>query len=106
MPYSYTVQSLTPNSITIQFNTGRRYSPSGQRIVARLDEQTARVYFQDLDRFIYGELDKAFPNGENASYLPAFLMREYDHGNYHWPDGFDASTLRWMNPPPVLRSLS
>lgn len=67
----------------IAFNTGRGYSPEGQRIVAKVlatetDELCPmhRFAFADLDRGIFG---RATCFGE---FTQANVMAAYDAGNY------------------------
>jgi hypothetical protein len=62
---------------TIQFNTGRRYTQQGQRIVATLHDDRV-VTFMDHDRGIYGE----FALGMHCSFNDTEVMHWYDSSTY------------------------
>lgn len=81
----------------IQFNTGRDYSPHGQRIIAvqeRPREMTpARVRFKDLDRGICGAIPVAhWMRTLDAYELQLLVMANYDLGNY---EGAGCGDLQW-----------
>ena len=58
----------------LTFNTGRKYSKSGQRIAATIHD--GKVYFVDHDRGIEGVLRHAVPLMSSA------IMDAYDHNRY------------------------
>ena len=59
----------------IEFNTGRYYSASGQRIAAM--KVRGDVIFVDYDRMISGKII-------GCSLTESAVMREYDKCNYEW----------------------
>lgn len=68
---------------TKAWNTERRYTAEGQRIAAGLyDDGT--VVFADIDRGIYGKIDKKFPPQpvQSEEYFQWFVMYHYDRNNY------------------------
>lgn len=74
-------QALNGATITI-FNTGRYYGDKGQRI-ACVVLPNARVAFYDLDRRIDGVTQFLIgAHQTHATFLPKWLMNEYDHGLY------------------------
>jgi len=58
----------------LTFNTGWKYSKSGQRIAATIHD--GKVYFVDHDRGIEGVLRHAVPLMSSA------IMDAYDHNRY------------------------
>ena len=56
------------------WNTGRKYSKSGQRIAATIHDD--KVYFVDQDRMISGVLRELVPLTQSA------VMDAYDHNRY------------------------
>jgi hypothetical protein len=74
---------------TIRFNTGRKYTVHGQRIVATLHDDGV-VTFHDIDRMITGMLRDTVVT--DVDFTQTWLMSEYDHGLYDntnraWTDG-------------------
>lgn len=72
---------------TIRFNTGRKYTAAGQRIVATLHDDNV-VTFWDHDRMVHGE----FTLGDFDTFGPALVQWRYDHGEHKgttraWADG-------------------
>ena len=63
---------------TIQFNTKRLYTASGQRIIATLHDDNV-VTFHDVDRMVSGEY--AF-DPEYDMLDQKALMQVYDHNQY------------------------
>lgn len=85
---------------TIQFNTGRRYTGYGQRIVATLHDDGV-VTFHDIDRMITGELEKI---DDPACFNQTVVMEDYDHNHYQgtsraWADGMTPSGInsKWKD---------
>lgn len=71
---------------TISFNTGRKYTAFGQRIVATLHDDGV-VTFMDHDRKISGEYHRP-----GVAFTQAGVMSMYDSGQYtggqrSWLDG-------------------
>lgn len=64
----------------IQFNTNRRYTIHGQRIVARWENGV--VYFRDHDRMIGGQFNLEDAYVEDL-FNRAYIMERYDAGAYH-----------------------
>lgn len=69
---------------TIHFNTGRKYTPLGQRISATIYRGELVVTFYDHDRMIDGEIEIGSPalwdmNEEQAA---SIVLRAYDRGDY------------------------
>jgi hypothetical protein len=62
----------------IQFNTGRRYTAQGQRIVAVLHDDNV-VTFRDHDRMIAGEYTSYFPE----DFCAKEVLDIYDCNAYH-----------------------
>lgn len=62
---------------TIAFNTGRKYTASGQPIVATLHDDGV-VTFMDHARCIDGE----FPMPEFSTFGDRLVMQMYDNGRY------------------------
>lgn len=60
---------------TIHWNTGRRYTATGQRMTATLHADGV-VTFWDHDRMIHGELPQGTPLTVNA------VMDAYDHNRH------------------------
>jgi hypothetical protein len=58
---------------TLSFNTGRKYTSAGQRIVATLYEDTQTVTFMDHDRGVDGEFKLA------GDFTIAAIMNAYDN---------------------------
>src|SRR5262245_26411080 len=72
----------------IQFNTGRKYTADGQRIVAtRRDDGT--VTFHDIDRLITGELRCKATEAEftKENVLSEYDRLQYDNTSRAWEDG-------------------
>lgn len=72
---------------TISFNTGRKYSAEGQRIVATLHDDGVVTFF-DHDRYVDGQ----FKLGEHCSFNETEVMHWYDSGfakgtQRSWQDG-------------------
>lgn len=65
-------------SCKIQFNTGRKYTAQGQRIVAVLHDDNV-VTFMDHDRLIAGEYKCTCPE----AFGKASVLAKYDSGAYH-----------------------
>jgi len=82
------------------FNTGRKYTVHGQRIIAKSrTDGRGPILFNDLDRMIYGSLDREPPEGwasltekERQSYI----LHEYDCGYYRWHQDADALRKEWQ----------
>jgi len=75
-----------------QWNTGRQYDETGQRIVAEVTEKGIR--FSDLSRGIDGLiLLGAHKQGNSLDKyeIEALVMSNYDHGNY----SSTSTTLNW-----------
>ena len=82
------------------FNTGRKYSPNGQRIgwiVVRVDIDpefeggmfdVSHVIFWDVDRTINGIM-RVMGNVDQQS-----IMREYDEHRYHYASGDYSHEMR------------
>jgi hypothetical protein len=79
---------------TIRFNTGRKYTAAGQRIVAtyrphnEAEDEGGTVTFFDHDRMVHGEFD--IPT--EMLFTPREIMDAYDHGRANntpraWADG-------------------
>ena len=80
------------------FNTGRQYSPKGQRIIAVqmetvsediFEREYADIRFEDIDRNIGGTISCCLFTQED-------IMRAYDQGNYvcaSMPTGFDLKAV-------------
>jgi hypothetical protein len=68
---------------TKAWNTKRQYRPEGQRIAAGLLED-GTVMFADVDRGIFGKIDKKFPPApvQSEEYFQWFVMYHYDRNNY------------------------
>lgn len=74
------------------FNTGRQYSPQGQRIAYRLASISAdadvpgmdwaSVEFVDIDRGVSGVLTVLLMNGETLT--DRYVLAAYDAGGYAW----------------------
>ena len=66
----------------VAWNTKRPYSVNGQRIAAGILEED--VYFADVDRSIFGKLEKKLPEGYafDDELVTVFVMGEYDKGCY------------------------
>jgi len=69
---------------TLKFNTGRKYSEHGQRIVATQLE-SGHIVLIDLDRHI----DAMLPAG--VEFNQADIMQAYDHSWYVFPNEIDMS---------------
>jgi len=72
---------------TISFNTGRKYTVHGQRVVATLHDDGVVTYF-DHDRMVHGE----FTLGQHCSFNQTEVMHWYDSGKASntsraWADG-------------------
>lgn len=72
---------------TITFNTGRKYTAHGQRIVATLHDDGVVTFF-DHDRNVDGE----FPLSQWQELTQQLVMDWYDHGRApntrrSWADG-------------------
>lgn len=74
----------------IQFNTGRRYSAQGQRIVAVLHDDGI-VSFNDHDRMIWGEYKPMFPEDFGKQQV----MSCYDSGDYRMSSRVQRGTHDW-----------
>ena len=61
------------------WNTGRRYTNSGQRIAAGIELGTGRVFFYDVDRLVTGSFIDPEVNSDNLSTI---TQRHYDHNEY------------------------
>jgi hypothetical protein len=61
--------------VKIQFNSGRRYGPYGQRIIAT--QVDGKTFFVDIDRGIDGEIV------DNCTLTEAAIMTAYDNGRWH-----------------------
>jgi len=59
---------------TIRFNTKRKYTAAGQRIVATLHDDGVVTFF-DHDRMVDGEFEARF----EAEFNQATIMDAYDH---------------------------
>lgn len=76
---------------TIRFNTGRKYTAAGQRIVATYRpnneavDEGGLVTFMDHDRMVDGE----FEIQSDLLFTPEYIMRAYD--NYRAPGGARSS---------------
>ena len=62
---------------TVTFNTGRKYTAAGQRIVAFLFND-GTVIFRDVDRCI----DGVFTNKPTTGLRQSWVMQEYDYNRY------------------------
>ena len=73
---------------TIQFNTGRRYTVHGQRIVATRHDDGV-VTFHDIDRMITGQFRVAVTEAEftRANVLSEYDRSLYDNTTRAWSDG-------------------
>jgi hypothetical protein len=72
---------------TIRFNTGRKYTAFGQRIVATLHDDGI-VTFHDIDRMITGDIGVL----DVDLFNPRSIMNAYDANHYTsstraWKDG-------------------
>lgn len=67
----------------IQFNTGRHYTESGQRIVAVKDNGV--IFFNDIDRGIDGMFDASDDTFGPVELSQFVIMSRYDNNNYTWP---------------------
>jgi len=76
----------------IQFNTGRKYTAAGQRIVAILHEDDV-VTFYDNDRMIAGEFKMEFPDFFSEHHV----MAHYDGGAYTMSVRAMSSEHRWQD---------
>ena len=75
---------------TIRFNTDRKYTVHGQRIIAT-EHPDGVVTFHDLDRMIDGELTRRVD--DRTALTASFVLSQYDQGNYTgssraWKDAF------------------
>lgn len=75
----------------IQFNTGRRYTAEGQRIVAILHDDGV-VTFMDHDRMIGGEFKAASDDLSKAE-----VMQAYDGHHYHMSSRAMSAEHRWQD---------
>lgn len=78
----------------IQFNTGRGYTPNGQRIIADIKyDPYGNHYarFNDIDRGISGSIPVARTD-LSAYELKEFVMYNYDLCNY---SNADCDDLQW-----------
>ena len=70
---------------TLTFNTGREYSPQGQRIIATLLDN-GDIVFLDIDRHIDGVIPAKGLTRDNVQDLGLFtqrgIMHDYDHNVY------------------------
>lgn len=78
----------------LQFNTGRKYTAQGQRIVAVLHEDGV-VSFNDHARMIWGEYKSHHPNPIEAFTREIVLMM-YDAGKYHMSSRVQRGTHDWI----------
>jgi hypothetical protein len=74
---------------TIQFNTGRKYTVHGQRVVATLHDD-GTFTFHDIDRMVTGEVEA--PDADAYSFTERMVMEAYDNIRYTnttraWSDG-------------------
>lgn len=73
-----------------EWNTGRHYSPEGQRIVAEVTDE--RVAFYDFARGIYGTLPlPQYGELSDALRVRSYVMAGYDRNTYssgHEAHGF------------------
>ncbi len=72
---------------TIRFNTRRKYTEFGQRIVATLHDDGV-VTFHDIDRMVTGEMTEKY----DGHLVQSRVMEDYDHYRYtnssrSWSDG-------------------
>ena len=78
----------------IQFNTNRRYTANGQRIVARWENGVC--YFRDHDRMIGGEFELKADFVEDL-FNRAYVMERYDAGAYHISIRALSSDMAWQD---------
>ena len=77
----------------IQFNTGRKYTAAGQRIVAiRHDDNV--VTFMDHDRMIGGEFVTTLPT--DVPLTESCVMRFYDNNKYRMSSRALSSEHAWI----------
>jgi hypothetical protein len=87
------------------FNSGRMYRAEGQRIYWALRED-GWLFFNDIDRMIYGWIDMGNANAEYPEPDILEIMRKYDNSDYRFsfpgqdarnpdvPDDFDYGIKR------------
>lgn len=75
----------------LQFNTGRKYTAQGQRIVAVLHDDGV-VSFNDHDRMIWGEYRPTMPE----QFSKEQVLRFYDSGKYHMSSRVQRGTHDWQ----------
>lgn len=75
----------------LQFNTGRKYTAQGQRIVAVLHDDGV-VSFNDHDRMIWGE----FKLPLHCRLSQTEVMHWYDSGQYQMSARVKRSTHDWI----------
>jgi hypothetical protein len=63
-----------------EWNTGRHYTPEGQRIVAEVTADT--VSFFDASRGIYGTMERTPWLVESPDAVRSFVMSRYDNNKY------------------------
>jgi hypothetical protein len=63
-----------------EWNTGRHYSPEGQRIIAETAPDS--VSFYDVSRGVYGTIERTPYLIESPDAVRSYVMSRYDAGRY------------------------
>lgn len=82
-----------------QWNTGRRYTDKGQRIVAETTTKPPGIKFVDHDRMISGFIPLGqIPHGLDKYAMERIVMTAYDFTTYGYVPHEDVRHLQWIDP--------